>query len=183
MDAFVTGSKRPLSEVDENVPKTAPKKTKAPPPAAPAIDFDAAEIKSFMAALTKQVVAAIKKTGHNRKKKPTTEVTVGVASKEFAEALFGGVGQIAPGKSLKVSLGPSDVTAWLGIKDQGRVHPVKFDGKVLCMPGQNPQIYCWASFLGMEGSLKGNSLKLKFKTHLTHFGKPGHEEAAEESGR
>ena len=88
----------------------------------------------LLASLAKKCVAAIKKTAHNHKKKPYTQVCEGISSCD-ALALLGTLGNSSGSARIhKRSLSPAEVVQFLGIEE---VHPVKFDRKVWCLPSDN----------------------------------------------
>jgi len=103
-------------------------KTAAAPAAA------APDNKVIMKRIRDKAFKAVKKTGHNEKKKPYTEVSEGMHSKAAALALLRGL----PVKSdtarmTKWLLEGEAVSDWLG--SDRLVHPVKFDGKSWCLRG------------------------------------------------
>lgn len=147
-----------------------PKKAKtAAAPAAAAPDN-----KVVMKRIRDKAFKAVKKTGHNEKKKPYTEVSEGMPSKGAAFALLRGL----PVKSdtarmTKWLLEGEAVSDWLG--SDRLVHPVKFDGKSWCLRGQTPKVYAWAAFESVEVKYEASSslLTLKFRTRQAGSGNPG----------
>jgi hypothetical protein len=126
-----------------------------------------------IASLKKKSLAAIKKTAHNDKKKPYTEVCEGI-SRSDALALLGNVGSITANsaRAQKRMLGPQDVAQLLGIDE---VHPVKFDGKVWCLAGQRPSVYAWARVESLEIKVQDALMSLKFRTYMSGSGLPNAE--------
>jgi hypothetical protein len=106
-----------------------------PPPSAP----KASEIAAMKKRLADKSVKAIKKTKHNDKRKPYTEVTEGMPNKATALALLEGLSPKSDTAKMTRWMLESDgpVAHWLGMEKL--VHPVAFDGKVLCFAGERPQ--------------------------------------------
>ena len=77
----------------------------------------------LLASISKKAVSAIKKTAHNDKRKPFSEVCEGM-SRETAIAMLGAVGVISSDtkKMQKRLLSHDDIVTLFGIRD---VHPVK----------------------------------------------------------
>jgi hypothetical protein len=65
------------------------------------------------------------------------------------------------------------ITQWL-VADSSYVHPVKFDGKVLCFAGVKPKIHAVAAFetLHAKYDKRQGSLQLKFRTYMAGSGNP-----------
>jgi hypothetical protein len=125
--------------------------------------------------LADKAVKAIRKTKHNDKRKPYTEVSEGVANKATAMRLLDG----CPLKSDTARMtrwlleGDSAIAGWLGIEKL--VHPVAFDGKVWCFAGgPPPRIYAWAGLESLEVKWEPSSslLTLKFRTFMAGSGDP-----------
>jgi hypothetical protein len=138
------------------------------PKKVPSLDVNA--IKKRL--LTKSV-KAIKKTKHNDKRKPYTEISEGLSSKEEAIMLL----KDFPMKSdnarmTKWVLGPGDIESFIGC--ESTIHPVAFDGKVWCFGGGKPNVYAQAGFESLEVKFEPASslLTLKFRTYLAGYGNP-----------
>ncbi|CAB9520266.1 expressed unknown protein [Seminavis robusta] len=120
----------------------------------------------------------VKKTAHNKAKKPWTELNEAVPNASSAMALFDGF----PPKSdthrlTKWELTGPEVIEWLSTPSSTvnkYIHPVKFDGKVIAFGGAKPFVYAWASYESMQARFdkKGSSLSLKFRTKMVGSGRP-----------
>ncbi len=160
------------SEDDAGEAASAPAAKKGSKDDAGKATFTDADLKKFKAALVKKVVRAIKKTGHNEKKKPYTTVTEGIISREFGSALFPeGLGTVKVTKQMEKHLMETheDIAAWLGLTENaGTISDVKFDGAVwhfIAIP--MPKVLtCRVAFESLDASIKGNSLTLKFRTFI-----------------
>ena len=124
--------------------------------------------------LADKSVKAIKKTKHNDKRKPYTEVTEGMPSKATALALLDGLAPKSDTARMTRWLleGDTAATRWLGIEKL--VHPVAFDGKVLCFAGERPRVYAWAGIESLEIKYEPSAslLTLKFRTFMAGSGAP-----------
>ena len=118
---------------------------------------------------------AIKKTKHNDKKKPYTEVTEGVPSKAAAMAFMAGTALKSDTARMTkwVLEGADEISALLGC--ERLIHPVAFDGKVWSFGGMKPQVYAWAGFESLEVKYEPTSALLthKFRTFMAGSGQPG----------
>lgn len=120
----------------------------------------------------------IKKKAHNWKGRPTTEMTEEVPTLEAARELMEGYTEInKTARSYRWQLTGEQIVEWLGC--QKYVHPVKFEGKVVCTIGQPAYVYAFAGFDSMlvkyeQGS---STLTLKVKTYTAGTGNiPGCDE-------
>lgn len=120
----------------------------------------------------------IKKKGHNWKGRPSTEVTEDVPSLENVRELFVGYPEVnKTARSYRWQLNGDQIVEWLGISKY--VHPVKFDGKVVCTIGQNDNIYAFAGYDSMLAKYEQgtSTLTLKVKTFTAGTGNiPGCDE-------
>merc|ERR1712125_43111 len=107
-----------------------------------------ADLSKLKISLARKAMAAIKKAAHNDKKKPHSEICEGLP-RSHALAFLGSLGTVVSDSKRvhKRTLSPQDVEQLLGIVD---IHPVKFDGKVLCFAGQRPSVYAWAKVESAE---------------------------------
>jgi hypothetical protein len=169
-------AERDLLERTSKRPAVATTPTTSSAASAPAAPTDA-QVRQVLMRLADKSKKAIKKTKHNDKRKPYTEVTEGVPTKALALALLRG--QEAHQKSDTARMtrwvfesGPT-AASWLGI--ERTIHPVAFDGKVWCFAGQRPSIYAHAGIESLEVKyeLSANLLTLKFRTYLAGTGRPG----------
>ena len=95
--------------------------------------------------LRDKVVKAVKKTAHNDRKKPYSEISDGCASRAVAVALMNGLHPKSDtARMTRWVLTGNDVSRFLGI--ERLVHPVKFDGMVLSFGGAPVVVYAWAAF-------------------------------------
>lgn len=131
----------------------------------------------LVATLSKKCIAAIKKTAHNDKKKPYTEVCEGIG-RSVSLALLGDLGTITSDTRVhKRRLSPGDVAQLLGIEE---IHPVKYDGKtsidgIECMAGERPYVYAWAKVDCLEIKVEDAMMSLKFRTYSSGYGTPNAE--------
>lgn len=120
---------RKRSKVDVDSSQKKPKKdqiqtTLAPPKKAPSIN-----VTSIKKRILLKSIKAIKKTKHNDKRKPYTEVTEGLSSKEDAMMLLEDFPMTSSTPRMtKWMLGPGEIERFLGC--ESTIHPVAFDGKV-----------------------------------------------------
>ena len=148
---------------------TAAQSTPAPPLAAP----KATELAAMKKRLADKSAKAIKKTKHNDKRKPYTEVNEGMPNKATALALLEGLAPKSDTLRMTRWLIEGDAAAaWLGI--ERLVHPVTFDGKIWCLRGERPQVYAWAGIetLEIRYEASSNLLSLKFRTFIAGNGLP-----------
>ena len=153
MDTFEQ-KKRPLSAVPENLEalskpelikiirglQKAQKKQRTGEAA-----VDAKAIQAMHKRLRDKVVKAVKKTAHNDRRKPYSEVSDGCASKSIAVALMGGRHPTSDtARMTRWVLAGDAVARFLGI--ERLVHPVKFEGKVWSFGGAPVRVYAWAAF-------------------------------------
>lgn len=125
--------------------------------------------------IAKNTVRLVKKSAHNDKKKPWTEVTDSIPSSASAiQLLEGHTPKSDTARMIKWELlGNDTVVNWLGLEEKF-IHPVKFDGKVWCLAGEKPKIYAWAAFEKVEIKYIKNtgSLEMKFRTFMARTGNP-----------
>ena len=141
-----------------------------PPPA-----FKVEQVKARIA---ETASAMIKKKAHNWKNRPTTEVTEEISSLEAARELFKGYSEInKTARSYRWNLSGEQVVEWLDCPKY--VHPVKFEGKVVCQIGQPAYVYAFAGYDSLLAKYEQGSgiLTLKFKTFTAGTGNiPGCDE-------
>merc|ERR1712039_421583 len=118
----------------------------------------------------KKVISAIKKTAHNEKKKPYSEVSEGIP-REQALSLLGSLGTVKSDtkRMHKRILFSEDVRELLGIEE---VHPVKFDGVTWCLAGETPSVYAWARVESLEVKVEESLLSMKVRTYMSGSGIP-----------
>jgi hypothetical protein len=151
-------------------PKAAAVVTAAATAAVATPAFNVAATKKRMASAA---IKAIKKTAHNRAKKPWTEISESLPNTEAAFTLFEGCQSSSDTARLtKWELRGTDIAAWLGTSQF--VHPVKFDGKLWCLGGVKPKIHAWAAYetLQVKFEKKTGHLTLKFHTFMAGCGLP-----------
>jgi hypothetical protein len=132
--------------------------------------FNVAATKKRMASAT---IKAVKKAAHNRAKKPWTEISESLPNTEAALTLFEGYPSSSDtARMTKWDLRGADISAWLGTSSF--VHPVKFDGKLICFGGVKPKIHAWAAYetLQVKFEKKTGHLTLKFRTFMAGCGFP-----------
>jgi hypothetical protein len=148
--------KRVASERDELQQARAkkPKTTVAlAPVAATPVSFNVTATKKRISAAMTRLV---KKTAHNEKKKPWTEVSDSVPSAQAALQLLEGYAPASnTARLIKWELKGTQVHRWLGCAPA--IHPVKFDGKVLTFGGAKPKVIAWAAFEKVEVKFEKNS--------------------------
>jgi hypothetical protein len=148
------------------------------PKAAAVVAAAAAATPAFNVAVTKKRIAsstikAIKKAAHNRAKKPWTEISESLPNVEAAVALFAGCHSSSnTPRMTKWELSGAAIATWLGTSQF--VHPVKFDGKLMCFGGVKPKIHAWATYetLQVKFEKKTGHLTLKFRTFMVGCGNP-----------
>jgi len=123
--------------------------------------------------LRDKIVKAVKKTAHNDRRKPYSEISDGCPSKAVAVALMNNLHPKSDtARMTRWVLTGNDVSMFLGI--ERLVHPVKFDGMVLSFGGAPVHVYAWAAFESLEIKYENASkvLTLKCKTFLAGSGRP-----------
>ena len=136
-------------------------------------ECDAKTLLAMRKRLRDKVVKAVKKTAHNDRKKPYSEVSDGCPSKAVAVALMNGLHPKSDtARMTRWVLTGNDVSRFLGI--ERLVHPVKFDGMVLSFGGAPVNVYAWAAFESLEVKFENASkvLTLKARTFLAGSGRP-----------
>ena len=136
-------------------------------------EVDAKTLLAMRKRLRDKVVKAVKKTAHNDRRKPYSEISDGCASKAVAVALMGGLHPKSDtARMTRWVLTGNDVSMFLGI--ERLVHPVKFDGMVLSFGGLPCNVYAWAAFESLEVKFENASkvLTLKARTLLAGSGRP-----------
>ena len=181
MDTFEQ-KKRPLSAVPENLEalskpelikiirglQKAQKKQRTGEAA-----VDAKAIQAMHKRLRDKVVKAVKKTAHNDRRKPYSEVSAGCASKSIAVALMGGRHPTSDtARMTRWVLAGDAVARFLGI--ERLVHPVKFEGKVWSFGGAPVRVYAWAAFESLDVKFENASkvLTVKARTFMAGSGRP-----------
>merc|ERR1712216_267056 len=144
-------------------------------------DFSQKDRSKLVATITKKATAAIKKSAHNDKKKPYTEISEGLP-RCHALALLGSLGTVTADtkKFQKRTLSPEDVESLFGIAE---VHPVKFDGKTLCFAGDRPFVYAWAKVESLEVKVEENMTSFKFRTWMSGTGIDAEGKCSKKEGR
>ena len=181
MEASARKKKRPLAAIPENLEELSKpelikiiqslqqqvaKKHKGD-------EVDAKALQAMRKRLRDKVVKAVKKTSHNDRKKPYSEISDGCASRAVAVALMGGLHPKSDtARMTRWALTGNDVSMFLGI--ERLVHPVKFDGMVLSFGGLPANVYAWAAFESLEIKYENASkvLTLKSRTFLAGSGRP-----------
>ena len=136
-------------------------------------EVDAKALQAMRKRLRDKVVKAVKKTAHNDRKKPYSEISDGCASRAVAVALMNGLHPKSDtARMTRWVLTGNDVSRFLGI--ERLVHPVKFDGMVLSFGGAPVHVYAWAAFESLEVKFENASkvLSLKARTFLAGSGRP-----------
>ena len=136
-------------------------------------EVDAKALQAMRKRLRDKVVKAVKKTAHNDRKKPYSEISDGCASRAVAVALMNGLHPKSDtARMTRWTLTGNDVSRFLGI--ERLVHPVKFDGMVLSFGGAPVHVYAWAAFESLEIKFENASkvLTLKARTFLAGSGRP-----------
>ena len=181
MEASARKKKRPLAAIPENLEELSKpelikiiqslqqqvaKKHKGD-------EVDAKALQAMRKRLRDKVVKAVKKTAHNDRKKPYSEISDGCASRAVAVALMNGLHPKSDtARMTRWTLTGNDVSRFLGI--ERLVHPVKFDGMVLSFGGAPVHVYAWAAFESLEIKFENASkvLTLKARTFLAGSGRP-----------
>ena len=181
MEASARKKKRPLAAIPENLEELSKpelikiieslqqqvaKKHKAD-------EVDAKALQAMRKRLRDKVVKAVKKTVHNDRRKPYSEISDGCPNKAVAVALMGGLHPKSDtARMTRWVLTGNDVSRFLGI--ERLVHPVKFDGMVLSFGGAPVHVYAWAAFESLEVKFENASkvLTLKSRTFLAGSGRP-----------
>lgn len=169
-DELVRLLKRVTSERDELLSELCKVKKAKTTAAAGGMVVPPFNASAAMKRITSTAVREIKKTGHNRNKKPWTQINESLpvsTSHSAATELFSGIppASITP-HLIKWQLDGQQVSDWLGVQ---YVHPVKYDGKVWCLKGQRPpKVDAWAYFERLEAKYtkKTGQLQLKFRTFM-----------------
>ena len=136
-------------------------------------EVDAKTLQAMRKRLRDKIVKAVKKTAHNDRRKPYSEISDGCASRDVAIALMGGLHPRSDtARMTRWVLTGNDVSMFLGI--ERLVHPVKFDGMVLAFAGIPVNVYAWASFESLEVKFENAAkvLTLKCRTFLAGSGRP-----------
>ncbi|KAK3238777.1 hypothetical protein CYMTET_51242 [Cymbomonas tetramitiformis] len=130
--------------------------------------------RSILDKLARKTVQAVKKTGHNRYKKPYTIVTEGCPSLAYAKALLGEQDSQQSSSSktrlTKWFIGPQEIRTWLPSLPEN-IFPVPFDGKQWILPGQEYDKRFWqttAEFESLQVTFVAadSLLTLKFRTYM-----------------
>jgi len=142
----------------------------APPRAKAVPQYNVAQAKTRIA---ETMSSLIKKRPHHWKGRPTTELTESVPSLEAARELFKGFEDTAVNKtarSYRWQLTGEQVIEWLNCPKY--IHPVKFEGKVVCTIGQPAYVYAFAGYDSMLAKFEQgtNTLTLKVKTFTAGTG-------------
>ena len=182
MEASAPKKKRPLAAIPENLEELSkPKLIKiikslqqqVQKKQRTADECDAKTLQAMRKRLRDKVVKAVKKTAHNDRRKPYSEISDGCASRAVAVALMGGLHPKSDtARMTRWVLSGNDVSRFLGI--ERLVHPVKFDGMVLSFGGAPVHVYAWAAFESLEVKFENASkvLTLKSRTFLAGSGRP-----------
>ena len=136
-------------------------------------EVDGKALQAMRKRLRDKIVKAVKKTAHNDRRKPYSEISDGCASKAVAVALMGGLHPKSDNARMtRWVLTGNDVSMFLGI--ERLVHPVKFDGMVLAFAGIPVNVYAWAAFESLEIKYENAAkvLTLKARTFLAGSGRP-----------
>ena len=181
MEASARKKKRPLAAIPENLEELSKpelikiiqslqqqvaKKHKGD-------EVDAKALQAMRKRLRDKIVKAVKKTAHNDRRKPYSEISDGCPSKAVAVALMGGLHPKSDtARMTRWVLTGNDVSMFLGIEHL--VHPVKFDGMVLAFAGIPVNVYAWAAFESLDIKYENASkvLTLKARTFLAGSGRP-----------
>ena len=136
-------------------------------------EVDVKAIHATRKRLRDKVVKAVKKTAHNDRKKPYSEISDGCASRAVAVALMNNLHPKSDtARMTRWVLTGNDVSRFLGV--ERLVHPVKFDGMVLSFGGLPANVYAWAAFESLEIKYENAAriLTLKSRTFLAGSGRP-----------
>jgi hypothetical protein len=143
----------------------------AQPPSGVPSSFKVDAVKKRIA---KKSFTLVKKTAHNKAKKPFTELNEAVPNAACALSLFEDFDPKSDTTRLiKWDLTGDEVVEWLGGLNK-YIHPVKFDGRVIAFGGAKPFVYAWAAYesLSAKYDKKGGTLSLKFRTKMVGSGRP-----------
>lgn len=175
-DELVRLLKRVASErndlVSSSTSNNKKQKTAPAPAAAAAPSFKVPAAKKRIASTAKKM---IKKSAHNRSKKPWTELSEQVPDLAACLELFSGFAPTSEtARLLKWELSGTEIVHWLNMTDEPYVHPVKFDGKVWAFAGAKVHVYAWAGFETLQAKYekKTGNLQLKFRTYMAGTGHP-----------
>ena len=182
MEASARKKKRPLAAIPENLEELSKpelikiikslqqqvqKKQRT------ADECDAKTLQAMRKRLRDKVVKAVKKTAHNDRRKPYSEISDGCPNKAVAVALMNNLHPKSDtARMTRWVLAGNDVSRFLGI--ERLVHPVKFDGMVLSFGGAPVYVYAWAAFESLEIKYENAAkvLTLKSRTILAGSGRP-----------
>jgi hypothetical protein len=131
------------------------------------------KIDQAKARIAEKLTTLIKKKSHNWKGRPTTELIEEVPTLEAVRELFFGFPEInKTARSYRWQLTGKQVVQWLNGGQNKYVHPVKFDGKVVCTIGQPAYVYAFAGYDSMLAKYEQGSgtLTLKVKTYTAGTG-------------
>ena len=182
MEASAPKKKRPLAAIPENLEELSKPelikiieslRQQVQKKQRTADECDAKTLQAMRKRLRDKVVKAVKKTAHNDRRKPYSEISDGCASRAVAVALMGGLHPKSDtARMTRWVLSGNDVSRFLGI--ERLVHPVKFDGMVLSFGGAPVHVYAWAAFESLEVKYENASkvLTLKARTLLAGSGRP-----------
>jgi hypothetical protein len=163
--------KRVADERNDLNSRAAKKPKAAAVVAAAAPSFDVAATKKRIAG---SAIKAIKKAAHSGVKKPKTDISESLPNAEAARALFADTCNPSSdtARLTKWELSGTDISTWLGTSPF--VHPVKFDGRVICARGSTPKIHAWAAYKQLQAKFekKTGHLTLKFQTYMAGSGLP-----------
>ena len=140
----------------------------SPPRVKPSAAYKVDQAKTRIA---ETLASLIKKKGHNWKGRPTAEMTEEVPTLENVRELFEHYPEVnKTARSYRWQLSGEEIVDWLGCPKY--VHPVKFDGKVVCTIGQNASVYAFAGYDSMLAKYEQgtNTLTLKVKTFTAGTG-------------
>jgi hypothetical protein len=130
------------------------------------------------ARISEMLTALIKKKAHNWKGRPTTELTEAVPTLDAARELMKGYTETnKTARSYRWQLTGAEVVQWL--KCPKYVHPIKFEGKVVCTIGQPAYVYAFAGYDSMLVKYEQSSamLTIRLKTFTAGTGNiPGSDE-------
>jgi len=146
-----------------------------PPRVKPAVTYKVDQAKARIA---EKLASGIKKKGHNWKGRPSTEITEIVPTLENVRELMAGYKEVnKTARSYRWQMNGDQIVEWLGCSKY--VHPVKFDGKVVCTIGQTASVYAFAGYVSMLAKYEQgtNTLTLTVKTRTAGTGNiPGSDE-------
>uniref|UniRef100_A0A7S2ULU4 Uncharacterized protein n=1 Tax=Attheya septentrionalis TaxID=420275 RepID=A0A7S2ULU4_9STRA len=141
----------------------------------PVVTPTAKEVTAVRKRMGKNAERAIKKMKHGNKKKPTSEVSEGGMTPAM-------VHEIMKDYDAHQTSDTKRMTKWVLLDNDAAIisnmlgidrliHPVQFDGKVICWAGnRNPKIYCWASLERMEVKYDKAQCNLNLKIKTTEAG-------------